>query len=448
MPAAYRETPLDTTGYPPGIPYIVGNEAAERFSFWGMKAVLAVYMTEHLKRSDGTLAVMSDDEARFAVHLFFTAVFLFFPLLGAIVADAFLGKYRTIIVVSLVYCLGHVALALDETRLGLAVGLSLIAFGAGALKPCVAAHVGDQFGRANQHLLEKVFGWFYLSTNVGAAASMFLTPLLLDRYGPHWAFGVPAILMFLSTIVFWMGRHRYAHIPPAGTKAVLAAFDRDGWQAIRGLIPIYLFLAVFWSLYDQNGSAWVLQAKRMDLAFAGVMWLPAQLQAVNPVLILLFVPLFSHVVYPLVSRNLFVLTPLRKMSVGFFVTVLAFTVTALIEVALQSGRQPTIGWQLLAYVLMTAAEVLVVISCLEFTYTQAPNRLKSLVMSIFLMSIGVGNAFTTGVNYFNQRPDGTSRLAGADYYWFFTGLMAAAAVAFIVTAALYRPRHYVQGTDG
>ena len=119
----------------------------------------------------------------------FSAVY-FTPLLGAIVADAFFGKYKTIVSLSVVYCLGHLALALDETRLGLAVGLTLIAIGAGGIKPCVSAHVGDQFGKSNGHLLTKIFGWFYFSINLGAFASQIMTPILLDRFGPH-IFGVP-----------------------------------------------------------------------------------------------------------------------------------------------------------------------------------------------------------------------------------------------------------------
>src|SRR5690606_3091870 len=101
------------------------------------------------------------------VHLFNTGVY-FFPVIGSIIADAFWGKYKTIVLLSLVYCLGHLALALDETRLGLAVGLSLIAIGSGGIKPCVSAHVGDQFGPRNKDLIPKVFGWFYIAINLGA----------------------------------------------------------------------------------------------------------------------------------------------------------------------------------------------------------------------------------------------------------------------------------------
>lgn len=440
--AKYQTTPYRTEKMPPGIPYIVGNEAAERFSFYGMKAILTVFMTQHLLGADGSLDTMSGEDAKFWVHTFVMVAY-FTPLAGALVADWLLGKYRTILWLSILYCFGHLALALDETRLGLAIGLSLIALGTGAIKPCVSAHVGDQFGSLNKHFMEKVFGWFYLAINLGAFLSTLLTPLLLEWYGPHIAFGVPGVLMAIATFVFWLGRNKFVHIPPRGPKVFRDAFTGEGLRAILRLAPIYLLVAVFWSLFDQTASAWVLQAEQMDQTLLGVQVLPSQMQAANPLLILILVPLFTYAVYPAISR-VFPLTPLRKVAIGMFITVLAFSISALIEENIQAGGNPNIGWQIVAYVVLTAAEVMVSITCLEFSYTQAPNSIKSIVMSFYMLSVSFGNLITAGVNYFIQLPDGTSRLPGASYYWFFTGLMAVAAVAFVGIALTYRGRAYIQ----
>ena len=197
----YKSAPVATTGMPSGIPYIVSNEAAERFSFYGMKRILMVFMTKYLLDANGQADYMSDAEARTWYHSFTSAVY-FFPIFGAIISDWLFGKYRTIIWLSIVYCFGHFALAIDETRTGLMVGLILISLGSGGIKPCVSAHVGDQFGQSNQNLLEKVFGWFYFAINLGAAASTLLTPWLLRHYGPAWAFGVPGILMAAHSLGF------------------------------------------------------------------------------------------------------------------------------------------------------------------------------------------------------------------------------------------------------
>jgi len=254
---------------PPGIPYIVGNEAAERFSYYGMRAILVVFMTRHLMNADGNLAVMDEAEAKSVFHFFVSAVY-FFPIVGAILSDAFLGKYRTILSVSIIYCLGHLALALDETRLGLAVGLTLIAIGSGGIKPCVSAHVGDQFGSLNQKLLPRVFGWFYFSINLGSFVSTLLTPYLLERAGPHVAFGVPGVLMFVATVVFWMGRHKFVHVPPGGIGFVKEVFSGEGLRALLKLSVVFAFVAMFWALFDQSGSAWILQADKMDRHWLGI----------------------------------------------------------------------------------------------------------------------------------------------------------------------------------
>ena len=159
----YRSKPLEESSLPPGIPFIIGNELAERFSFYGMRSILLAYMTIYLCQSAGGLDVFGDKEAEAWVHMFVGSAYLF-PLIGGILSDAFLGKYKTILLLSFVYCLGHGILAFMEvvgdTRSVLLWGLLFIAIGSGGIKPCVSAHVGDQFGQANKKLLPKVFSWF------------------------------------------------------------------------------------------------------------------------------------------------------------------------------------------------------------------------------------------------------------------------------------------------
>jgi POT family proton-dependent oligopeptide transporter len=427
---------------PPGIPFIVANEAAERFSYYGMRAILVVFMTRHLVDASGQSSPMGEAEAREWFHTFAAAVY-FTPLLGAVLSDVLLGKYRTILALSAVYCAGHLALALDDTRSGLLLGLSLIAIGSGGIKPCVSAHVGDQFGAGNAGLLEKVFGWFYLAINFGAFASSLLTPWLLDHAGPQVAFGVPGVLMLLATGVFWLGRHRFVHVPPAGARFLDELRDPAIRANLKRLAGLYAFVAVFWSLYDQTASSWVQQAATMDRHFLGFEWLPAQVQAVNPLFILALVPLFTSVVYPLAARFTRP-TAVGKIACGLFLTVPAFLIPAWVEVQVAAGSSPSIGWQLLAYLIITAAEVLVSITCLEFSYTQAPRSLKSFVMSLYFLSITAGNLLTALVNALIQNADGTSRLSGPAYYLLFAGMMAAAAVVFTVTSRGYREHRILQ----
>ncbi len=436
----YRTAPLPSTEMPRGIPYIIGNEAAERFSFYGMRAILVVFMTQYLMNSSGQLNLMGEDEAKGYFHLFVSAVY-FTPLLGALVSDGLLGKYRTIIFLSLIYVLGHFALALDHTRLGLAIGLGLIALGAGGIKPCVSAHVGDQFGKSNQKLLSRVFGWFYFSINLGAFIAMLGIPWLLEAHGAAVAFAIPGILMLIATVTFWSGRYKFVHIPPGGKHFVREIFSNVGLKTLGRLSIIYLFIAVFWALFDQTASAWVLQAQHMDREIFGFEVLPAQLQAANPLLVMILIPLFSYLIYPAIER-VYPLSPLRKIAIGLFLTAAAFAIPTWIQISIDAGGRPPIGWQLLAYLVLTSAEVMVSITALEFSYMQAPKRMKSFVMAFFMMSIAAGNLFTSAVNFFIQNEDGSSSLAGADYYWFFTLLMLVTAVLFTIVVRFYKGQTY------
>ncbi len=438
----YRTAPLAIQSMPPGIPFIVANEAAERFSYYGMRAILVVYMTQYLLDASGQPDFMSPEEAKGWFHLFVSAVYVT-PILGALLADGAWGKYRTIVTLSLVYCLGHFVLALDDTRTGLLMGQSLIALGAGGIKPCVSAHMGDQFGASNHHLISRAFGWFYIAINLGAFAAMLITPYLLRHFGSSIAFAVPGVLMALATLIFWAGRYRYAHIPPGGIGFIRSVFSASGLKVLSKLSIVYLFVAMFWALFDQTGSSWVLQAEQMDRMLFGYEILPSQLQAINPLLIIMLVPLFTHGVYPAVGRR-FVLTPMRKMAAGMFVTVLAFALTAWLQMRIDAGQAPHIAWQLVAYLVLTSAEILVSITCLEFSYTQAPNAMKSFIMAFFMASVAAGNLFTSGVNFFIRNPDGTSKLVGADYFWFFTTVMAITSMLFLVVVRFYREATYIQ----
>jgi POT family proton-dependent oligopeptide transporter len=452
----YATKPPSIPGMPPGVPYIIGNEAAERFSFYGMRSILTVFMTAYLVNKMGQLSPMGDAEARAWFATFVSAVY-FLPILGAILAEGFLGKYRTILWLSVVYCLGHLALAFMDTAWGigfgqekvLAIGLGLIALGSGGIKPCVSANVGDQFGDSNKHLLSKVFGWFYFSINAGSFISTILCPLMLanPNWGPRWAFGIPGVAMFIATIFFWAGRKKFVHIPPAGWGFVKQMFSKEGLGALGRLVIVYVFVAVFWSLWDQSsGGSWTLQARNMDLNFFGMQLLPAQVQTANPILILLFIPLVNYLIYPALDK-FFPLTPLRKIGIGLFLTAFSFFVIAYVQSMIDAGQRPTIWWQFLAYVILTLGETMVSITGLELSYTQAPNKMKSAVMAAWLFTVSLGNAFTAGVNFVISNPDGSSKMSDYNYYLFFAGLMLVATALFAVVAKFYRYRTYLQSQE-
>jgi proton-dependent oligopeptide transporter, POT family len=470
----YLTSPPKITTWPPGVPYIIGNEAAERFSYYGMNSILTIFMTKYLTDKMGNLNVMQPAAAEAWYHTF-VVVLYFLPLLGAVLADAFFGKFKVVLWLSIVYCLGHGTLALMgssvatavEPRYLLLLGLVMIAMGAGGIKPCVSTNVGDQFGETNKHLLPKLFNWFYFTINAGSAASTLIIPWLLEPYkaspefaanwpgvaaflesprlhSPDIAFGLPGIFMVIATIFFWLGRKKFVHIPPVGGRRYAAEiFNKETAKIIGNILIPVPFVAMFWALWQQNFSSWIIQAESMDRHLFGIDWLSSQIQTVNPLFILIMLPLFSYVLYPLVEKVV-PLTPLRKMGTGLFVTAASFLLVAIIQKWIDDGGKPNIIWQVWAFVILTAGETLVSPTHLEFSYTQGPVKMKSLIMCTYLIAISSGNAFTALVNWLIQNPDGSVKLQGTSYFMFFVWVMLGTAVLFAIVTPFYKGRTYLQ----
>lgn len=450
----------DVNKFPSQIKYIVGNEACERYSYYGMRSILTVFMIQVL--------LMQEAEATSTYHLFAGACYLF-PLLGAFISDRIWGKYKTILYLSLVYCLGHAVLAVWENKAGLYWGLGLIALGSGGIKPCVSAHVGDQFKANQTHLLKKVYELFYFMINFGSFFSTIITPWTLKAYGPSVAFGIPGVLMFFATIVFWMGRNEYVHVPPTKSDGhglfpvLISAFKNSGNRkagetfldgalkdhtreqidAVRAVLDIaklFAAISVFWALFDQHGSSWVIQAMNMDLNFMGVQFEASQISAWNPIMVMGLIPLFSLGIYPLLDKMGFKTTPIRRMTLGMFVAAASFALIGVLQMIMDgSGVKLNVMWQFFPYLIITMAEVMISITGLEFAYTQAPRSMKSSVMSIWLLTVFFGNLITAYVSKVNFFP-----VASTGYFMFFAALMAIFAGIFWFMGTRYKVKNYME----
>jgi len=622
--------------FPRGIPFIVGNEGAERFSYYGMRAILYIHLaalyvhfvpTEEISEAVSSAA---NAKATAVAHLFMAGVYAF-PMIGAILSDRLLGKYKVIFWVSLIYCLGNMVVAsagqigvlgnYEMSEWGVYLGLALIAIGSGGIKPCVSANVGDQFTAKNAHLVTQIFQIFYFIINFGSFFSTLLTPLLYVWYGPGVAFGVPGVFMALATFVFWLGRNKFVHVPPnpggrlggldfsasvllftpvialivavfvygghfevgaASAEMSGAAFYADylqryvvylaahswpwflgaailvvvglglfnvrqkskedtgflavlvysfqhrkerekgmgffdvarahfgdeaaeGPPAVLRIMLVFCMVSVFWALFDQHASTWIEQARQMDrvisvpyntstfvvgaiiaMALYGGTWLflwisnrkiprkvnyyvfaavafiglcaiasdlvgqqwreieleAAQIAALNPLMVMIIIPLMNVAVYGPLEKRGIPLKPLQKMALGMFLAAAAFAIAATlqgrIEAAAGTEAQVHVLWQVLQYVVMTTAEVLVSITGLEFAYTQAPRAMKSTIMGFWLLCVTAGNVLVAFLAPMQNI------LALSQFFWVFTGLMLGAALIFTLMANLYRGKTYLQ----
>ena len=298
--------------------------------------------------------------------------------------------------------------------------------------------------------------------NLGSVTSTLLIPELLARYGPSVAFAVPGLLMAVALLLFWAGRRHYLNVPPTGPNPHSflrvawdarrspgrAAGERGHWlDAARGRHPeeavegakavlriagVFAGVTGFWALFDQHGSSWVLQAQQMDLRLGGWELRASQLSALNPAMVLAIIPLFQNGLYPWLERRGLRVTALGKMSAGMFTTTLSFVAMAVLQALIDGGGRPHALWQVVPYLFLTAGEVLVSVTGLEFAYTQAPRSMKSTIMSFWLLTIAAGNFIAAWVSEAN-------RFRGAAFFAFFAALVLAAALVFALVARRYRP---------
>ncbi len=409
---------------PPQTKFIVGNEACERLSFYGVIAILTGYVTHLLGGGDSAGA-----EAKEIVHWFRSAVY-FLPLLGAWVADRLWGRYRTILWISLAYCAGHAVLSLTEgSKSGLFFGLALLAIGSGGIKPCVSAFVGDQFGPERQLQLPRIYGLFYWSINFGSFFAFAFIPLVREKFGYSVAFAIPGVAMALATFIFWAGRATYVKIPPTRHSPPVDAATRAADRAVLWrIVAVFAPITVFWALFDQQNTTWVQQGEKMRSFPIGSYVVNGEtMQSVNALYVMLFIPIFTLWLYPWLTRRGIRLTALRRMGTGMVLAAVAFIVSAIVQQQIENGAQLSVAWQLVQVGIITAGEVLLSATGLEFAFAQAPPRLKSTIMSLWLMTVALGNVLTAVVTRFNAE---VLKASGAMELLFYAALMLLVSFVF------------------
>ncbi|XP_050436867.1 solute carrier family 15 member 1-like [Adelges cooleyi] len=360
---------------PKSIWFIVVTEVCERFSYYGMKAALVMFLIMVQKYSSKSTTIL--------YHSFLTFMFLT-PLLGAVLADSYWGKYKTISYLAIIHMIGNFTIALaslitsaslSAQRYVTIIGLILTALGTGGIKPCVSSFGGDQFTIPDQNKqLEYFFSLFYFIINVGALVSLFITPELRNNvkcFGEEncfpLAFGLPAVLMILSLVIFICGKRFYKIKKPESSVittsfgCIFYAIKKKSTAIISSKTPgkkhwldyaekkysnkdisdikasldvLYLFLTLpmFYALYDQFGSNWTLQGTLMNGKLDFLNWTikPEQMITINCFLVMLFIPFFEAAVFPLI-RKVGISTSLQKIIIGGFFTALAFVCSALLQ---------------------------------------------------------------------------------------------------------------------
>lgn len=435
--------------HPAGFWFIFWGELAERCSYYGMMSILARFIADSADPERGQHAGLGLGQAAGNTWVsLFKAACYFLPLAGGILADQFLGKYRLIVIFSIPYILGHIILA-DESYWLTIVALGLLAMGSGVIKPNISTLMGmtyDQKRPGNDQLRSMAFGMFYMAINIGAAMSYAFLPQIRDGYGYSIAFMCPAVLMAISFAIFAAGKPFYA-VEKIERRPSTPQESSEKVAVLMRVGGLFLVVTFFWAVFDQSHTTWVYFAQDFtDLSLFGQEFSPEQFGTLNPVLIVLFVPLFQ-VGWTLLDRFAGIrVRPTDKMILGFVLTALTMGVMAFAgymagsftEVADDKGilrrhvlesDKVTIWWEVLAFVLLTSAEVLISVTGLELAFILAPPSMKSFVTAMWLLTVGIANLVINAPlgRLYAYMPPGP-------YFAILTGIMIVVMVAFFFVA--------------
>ncbi len=427
--------------HPIGFWFIFWGELAERCSYYGMMSVLARFISEKLEFGEGTSSTW--------VYLFKAGCY-FFPLAGGFLADQYFGKYRLIVAFCIPYILGHFILA-AETPLATIIALCLLAMGSGVIKPNISTLMGmtyDQKRPGDEQLRTTAFGMFYMAINMGAAVSFSVIPEIRTRWGYNWAFMFPAFLMALSFVIFALGKPFYA-TEVISRREKTPEEKRLRLLTVRRVAGIFILCTFFWAIFDQSHATWVFFANTyMDRHLFGYNFEPEQFGTLNPLLIIVLVPLFSTL-WSYLERYGIRVRATDKIVLGFFLTALCMGVMAYAgymagpgemqtvtvdgkeaqQLVVADANKVTLWWQVFAFVIITAAEVLISVTGLELAFVVSPKSMKSFITALWLLTVGLANLFinaSVGRLYATMTP--------GDYFGMLTAAMAVVGVVSIFVA--------------
>jgi POT family proton-dependent oligopeptide transporter len=422
------------TGHPPGLWFFFWGEFAERSSYYGMRAILFLYMTKALMMPTGQAT---------PIYSGFKAACYLLPLLGGYIADRWLGRYWTIVGFSVPYVVGQFLLGIP-TEVSLFIALALLAGGSGVIKPNISTLMGETYDEkrpGQARLRTSAFLWFYLSINIGALLSQLALPEVRQRYilshltpelraradellaqgkeifdivpndllkdANGVAFAVPAWLMVGALLVFALGKPFYALKKPE--HRALTPEERSlQWKTLGQLFGIFGLVVLFWFGYEHNDTLWVsfisnyvdLRVPVLDKTIA-----PDQLQFLNALFVILSIPTLNFL-YARYDPKVRIFTPMRKILAGFFLTAAAVGImsaaaflvqgdTALVmqgdKVVEVATAKVSVFWPVAAYILLTLGEVLLYGTMLELAYTAAPKSMKGFVTACFLLTNTLAN---------------------------------------------------------
>ena len=440
----------DFLGHPRGLAFLFGTEMWERFSYYGMRALLVLYMVkylllpEHAENVIGLATLRSALESIYGplgtqpfsslIYGFYTGFVYATPLIGGLIADRWLGQHITIIIGAVLMAVGHFMMAFEPLFL---FALLFLICGNGCFKPNMSAQVGGLYAPGD-HRRDRAYSIFYVGINLGAFLAPLVCGTLGQEVGWHWGFGAAGVGMTIALLTYIYALASRTLLPDELHKVRAAGLEKkplepSEWRAVIALVLLFLPGILFWATYEQQGNTIALWADdHTDRSINLIVWrgeIPTTwFQAFNPFMIFAFTPLIIALCTWQERRGSEPSTVV-KMSIGCFLCALSYVIMA--GAAWDAGGDDASWlWLFVFFVVITIGELYLSPIALSLVSKVAPVRMVSFLMGVWLATSFIGNFLAGYLGSFWSSMDKVN---------FFLMIAAIAAVAGVVIFAFNRP---------
>jgi POT family proton-dependent oligopeptide transporter len=407
LPAERKAAAPDLFGHPRALSFLFATEMWERFSYYGMRSLLVLYMVEHLLKPAqaghvvGLAGFKNALEAVFGplpvqplasqIYGFYTGLVYLTPIFGGLLADRLLGQRRTVILGAALMAAGHFMMAFERLFL---FALLLLILGNGCFKPNISTQVGSLYGEGDRRR-DRAFSIFYVGINLGAFFSPLVCGTLGEEVGWHYGFGAAGVGMTVGLLIYLAATPTLPKDAFAARTATATAnpLTRKDWQAIGAILVLILPVSLFWATYEQQGNTIVLWASQYtDRHLFGSFEIPVTwFQAFNPIMIFAFTP-FIVALWRRQGRH--EPSTVMKMAIGLFLNAASWLIMLAAAHAAGSGQehgQASWLWLFAFFVVITTGELYLSPTSLSWVAKVAPVRLLSMMMGVWLAANFIAN---------------------------------------------------------
>jgi len=443
-------------GHPKGLYYLFFTEMWERFSYYGMRALLVLYMTQHLlldpERARSVLGYnalesilismfgqMSVQAMSSQIYGFYTGFVYFTPFFGGIIADRWLGRHKSVYLGGLLMAIGHFLMAMESTFL---IALFFLILGNGCFKPNISTQVGELYPEGDPRR-DGAFTIFYMGINLGAFFSPLVCGTLGQKMGWHYGFAAAGVGMLVGLVIYHLGSHHLPRSLPSShakstKKTHSGGVTTDEWKAMGALALLCFLNIVFWAIYEQQGNTLQLWAdEKTNWNFFGWEVPSTWYQSFNPAMIFIFAPILSAM-WAWQAKRKKEPTSVSKMGIGSILCGAAYIVMIAAAYFFVEGQKQSLIWLTFTTWMFTMGELYLSPIGLSLVTKVAPARFASMMMGVWFLSSFFGNYLSGYVGSFYE-------ILSKDTFF---GLLAASGILTgFIFFAVHKPLSKVLGKN-